>query len=136
MSEFAKNLLPRVKLTLREASSDFDEEIISYIETCAKDLRNAGILGSFFELDSPQVDPQILQAIRWYCLSVYGLYNSDMDKYAKAYGSLKATLATQRDYTQGTISFDSGNAELGFAKLGKLILGKEYKQSEICSSKF
>lgn len=36
----------------------------------------------------------------WYCLSVFGLYNADMEKYDKAYRSLKATLATQRKYTE------------------------------------
>jgi hypothetical protein len=85
-------------MTLREAGTEFDAEILSYIETCAADLQNAGILSSFFV--SAETDPQILQAVRWYCLSVYGLYNADMEKYAKAYHSLKATLCTQRKYTE------------------------------------
>lgn len=98
MSEFANRTLSKVKKTLREASSEFDDEIGSYIDTCAMDLQNAGILPSFF--NASNIDPQILQAVRWYCLSVYGLYNSDMEKYAKAYASLKATLCTQRKYTE------------------------------------
>lgn len=102
MSDFAEKLLPQVKKTVREASSEFDDEIGSYIDTCATDLQNVGILSSFFTPVGTdwKPDPQILQACRWYALSNYGLYNADMEKYAKAYASLKATLATQRAYTE------------------------------------
>jgi hypothetical protein len=122
MSDFATNLLPKIKLTLREASSDFDEEIISYIEECVTDLQNVHILSHFFDPNTP-VDPQILRAIRWYCLSVYGLYNADMEKYDRAYRSLKATLATQRKYTVYTVS-PSELSILGQGVLGTMILGK------------
>lgn len=98
MLDFSSKLLPQIRKVLREASTDFDDEIKSYIETCEADLKGAGILPSFFT--SEKIDPQILQAVRWYCLSNYGLYNADMEKYAKAYASLKATLATQRKYTE------------------------------------
>lgn len=101
MNSFVKSLLPSIKVTLRRASDEFDEEISSYIETAATDLQGAGILSSYFVPDSQgRVDPQIRQAVRWYCLSVFGLYNEDMEKYAKAYASLKSTLATQRKYTE------------------------------------
>jgi hypothetical protein len=102
MSDFAKKLLPQVKKTLREASDEFDDEISSYIETAAMDLQNVGILSSFFTPAGSnwEPDPQILQACRWYALSVFGLYNTDMEKYAKAYASLKATIASQRIYTE------------------------------------
>lgn len=102
MSDFATKLLPQVKKTLRQADNEFDDEIGSYIDTCATDLRNASILSSFFTPVGAdwEPDPQILQACRWYALSVFGLYNADMEKYAKAYASLKATLATQRAYTE------------------------------------
>lgn len=102
MSDFATKLLPQVKKTLRQADNEFDDEIGSYIDTCAIDLQNVGILSSFFRASNP-VDPQILQACRWYALSVFGLYNADMEKYAKAYASLKATLATQSRYTEVSI---------------------------------
>lgn len=98
MLDFSSKLLPKIRKVLRETSTEFDDEIKSYIETCEADLKGAGILSSFFT--SENVDPQILQAVRWYCLSNYGLYNADMEKYAKAYASLKATLATQRKYTE------------------------------------
>lgn len=99
MSEFSSKLLERVKLTLRQAGkNDFDEEIESYIDTAAEDLQDAGILSFYFD-GKGDVDSRILQAVRWYCLSVFGLYNADMEKYDKAYRSLKATLATQRKYT-------------------------------------
>ena len=101
MSDFAKKLLNSVKLTLRELTSDFDEEIASYIDACASDLQDAGISSSFFLLPRDQdVDSQILQAVRLYCLSKYGLYNADSEKYALAYNSLKATLCTQKRYTK------------------------------------
>lgn len=103
MSEFAKNVLEPVKLTLRQAGKQgFDEEIASYIDTCAEDLQDAGILSSYFTPngDNWEVNPRILQAVRWYCLSVFGLYNEDSEKYMKSYESLKATLATQRKYTE------------------------------------
>lgn len=99
MSKFADDLLSSIKLTLREAGDDFDDEVKDYIDTCAKDLQDAGILSSYFE-DGKIVDPQIKQAIRWYCLGVFGLYNADMEKYQQAYKSLKATLCTQRVYTE------------------------------------
>lgn len=103
MSEFAKSTLDRVKITLRQYGvTVFDEEIASYIDTCAEDLQDAGILSSYFT-GKGEVNPRILQAVRWYCLSVFGLYNADMEKYAKAYGSLKATLCTQRKYTEEQI---------------------------------
>ena len=103
MSKFADKLLERIKKTLRQADNEFDDEIGSYIDTCARDLQNVGILASFFEPagEDWQPDGQILQAVRWYCLSAFGLYNADMEKYAKAYASLKATLATQSFYTGG-----------------------------------
>lgn len=102
MSEFSSKLLSQVKKTLRETSTDFDEEISSYIEACATDLMDAGILSSFFSASDSdwECDSRILQAVRWYCLSVFGLYNADMEKYATAYNSLKATLCTQSKYTE------------------------------------
>jgi hypothetical protein len=102
MSDFAINLLPQVKKTLRQADNEFDDEIGSYIDTSATDLQNVGILPSFFRPVGENwiPDSQILQACRWYALSVFGLYNTDMEKYAAAYNSLKATLATQRKYTE------------------------------------
>lgn len=103
MSQFAKNLLPSVKLTLRETSVDFDQEIESYIDGCANNLQVAGILPYFFldSLTADTVDSQILQAIRLYCLSLYGLYNSDSEKYDRSYRSIKATLCTNEKYTVG-----------------------------------
>lgn len=103
MSEFANKLLSSVKKTLRETSTEFDDEIMGYIDTCATDLQNAGILDLFFDASrfDWEVDPQILQAVRWYCLSTYGLYNADMPKYLDAYKSLKSLLATQGKYNKG-----------------------------------
>lgn len=102
MSEFSKQLLTSVRRTLRETSNEFDEEIESYIDTCAADMTEAGILSFYFDpsRDGWYLDGQILQAVRWYCLSVYGLYNPDMEKYARAYASLKSTLATQTKYSK------------------------------------
>ena len=103
MSDFADKLLEPVKLTLRQAGvSIFDDEVKSYIDTCAEDLQDAGILSSYFTPagESWEPNPRILQAVRWYCLSVFGLYNADSEKYMKSYLSLKATLATQRKYTE------------------------------------
>ena len=102
MSIFADKLLDRVKLTLRRTENVYDDEIKSYIDTVADDLKDVGILSFYFDDASKsnwEVDTKILQAVRWYCLSVFGLYNTDMEKYDKAYRSLKATLATQRKYT-------------------------------------
>lgn len=98
---FSEINLEAVKKTLREHSNEFDDEIKSYIQSCAEDLMDAGIEFSFF---NPQgetwvIDSRILQAVRFYCLSVYGLYNADSEKYDKAYRSLKATLCTQKKYT-------------------------------------
>ncbi len=102
MSQFAKGLVPAIKLTLRETSTDFDAEIESYIDGCAKNLQTAGILSSYFAdtLTDTTVDSQILQAIRFYCLSNYGLYNTDSEKYERSYNSLKALLCTNRVYTE------------------------------------
>lgn len=103
MSAFANKLLEPIKVTLRQAGvTVFDDEIKSYIDTCAEDLKDAGILSTFFIVfdGAWEVNPRILQAVRWYCLSSFGLYNEDMEKYAKAYASLKATLCTQRKYTK------------------------------------
>ena len=102
MLEFATKLLSKVKLTLRESSDDFNDDIKADIEACAMDLMQAGILSYFFEAEdeSWEVDPLILRAVKWYCLSVYGLYNTDMEKYDTAYRSLKATLATQSRYSR------------------------------------
>lgn len=103
MSIFADKLLDRVKLTLRRTENVYDDEIKSYIDTVADDLKDVGILSFYFDASEEdwEVDSKILQAVRWYCLSVFGLYNADMEKYDKAYRSLKATLATQRKYTEG-----------------------------------
>ena len=102
MSEFANNLLQPIKITLRQSTSKevFDDEIKDYITACAKDLKDAGILDSYFT-GIGEIDPQIKQAVRWYCLSTFGLYNADSEKYMEAYKSLKATLSTQKVYTKG-----------------------------------
>lgn len=102
LSLFAENILPKIRQDLRVAGQEFDDEILSYIKTSATDLKRAGIVHSFFDPSdySWECDFQILQAIKWYCRSVFGLYNADMEKYAKAYASLKATLCTQRFYTE------------------------------------
>ena len=116
MSDFATKLLPMVKKTLRQADNEFDDEIGSYIDTVATDLQDAGIHYSFFSSTKPGwvLDGQILQACRWYALSVFGLYNPDMEKYALAYASLKATLATQKRYTvkgQYPTGYEEGYAD-------------------------
>jgi hypothetical protein len=105
MPDFSKILLAQVKKTLRRTDTEFDDEIESYIEAAATDLQDVGILSSYFKpLGSDwKVDSKILQAVRWYCLSTFGLYNADMEKYAKAYASLKATLATQKKYTKESL---------------------------------
>ena len=102
LSRFSSILLPEVKTTLRRHDDKFDKEISSYIETAAEDLKDAGIHISYFlpQSDNWICDSRILQAVRWYCLSVFGLYNPDMEKYDKAYRSLKATLCTQKKYTE------------------------------------
>lgn len=104
---FSEIILNSVKKTLREHSNEFDDEIKSYIQSCAEDLRDAGIDFSFFNPQNETwiVDSRILQAVRFYCLSVYGLYNADSEKYDKAYRSLKATLCTQRKYTGEKYAF-------------------------------
>lgn len=124
MSDFATKLLPMVKKTLRQADNEFDDEIGSYIDTVATDLQDSGIHYSFFSSTMPgwAIDGQILQACRWYALSVFGLYNPDMEKYAKAYLSLKATLATQKRYTikgQYPTGYEHGYAD-ALAKLTDL----------------
>jgi hypothetical protein len=98
MLDFSDRVLPQVRRTLRETGTEFDSEIKSYIQACISDLKNAGILSSFFT--TGEVDPQILQAVRYYCLSNYGLYNADSEKYDKSYRSLKSTLCTQGYYTE------------------------------------
>ena len=105
MSQFAKGLVPTIKLTLRETSDNFNDEIESYIDGCAINLQTAGLLPSFFSdaLTVTTVDPQILQAVRFYCLSNYGLYNTDSEKYDRSYQSLKALLCTNRRYTEAVI---------------------------------
>lgn len=103
MSEFANRLLGLIRTTLRQShTTEFDEEIKSYIDTAAADLQDAGILSFYFDTSNPAwyQDPRILQAVRWYCLSVFGLYNSDMEKYDAAYRSLKSTLASQEKYSK------------------------------------
>lgn len=103
MSTFADKLLDRVKLDLRRTETIYDDEIKSLIDFVADDLKDVGILSFYFEAEKVdwEVDSRILQAVKWYCRSTFGLYNSDMEKYDKAYRSLKATLATQRKYTEG-----------------------------------
>lgn len=100
MFEFSEKVLSQVKLALRETSNDFDDDIKADIESCALDLENSGILFYFFDASREDytVDPLILRAVKWYCLSVYGIANPDMEKYDQAYRSLKATLATQKRY--------------------------------------
>ena len=126
MSDFATKLLPMVKKTLRQADNEFDDEIGSYIDTVATDLQDAGIHYSFFSSTKPGwvLDGQILQACRWYALSVFGLYNPDMEKYALAYASLKATLATQKRYTikgQYPTGYEHGYADGYGDAVSKLI---------------
>lgn len=105
MSKFAKGLVPAIKLTLRETSDNFNNEIESYIDGCAANLQTAGVLPSYFSdsLNISTVDPQILQAVRFYCLSNYGLYNTDSEKYERSYQSLKALLCTNRRYTEAVV---------------------------------
>lgn len=98
-SAFATKLLPAIKLTLRETGAEFDEEIKSYIDAAAQNLQIAGILPSFFDY-TQDCDPQILQAIRLYCLTQFGLYNTDSEKYDRSYQSMKALLCTNRYYTE------------------------------------
>lgn len=104
---FSELILNSVKKTLREHSNEFDDEIKSYIQSCAEDLRDAGIDFSFFNPQNETwiVDSRILQAVRFYCLSTYGLYNADSEKYDKSYRSLKATLCTQKKYTGEKYAF-------------------------------
>lgn len=120
MSTFADKLLDRVKLDLRRTETIYDDEIKSLIDFVADDLKDVGILSFYFEAEKVdwEVDSRILQAVKWYCRSAFGLYNADMEKYDKAYRSLKATLSTQRKYIQG---FESSDGFISFDEIKKQV---------------
>lgn len=101
MSAFAENLLPSIKLAIRVAGSEFDDEIKTKIMACAQDLQTAGMASKFFAEDSKvNVDPLVQMAIELYVKSSFGMYNDDSEKYNTAYQALKADMCTKSFYSK------------------------------------
>lgn len=82
--------LEKLRKRLRISYDTFDDEIISLMEACKKDLEQSGIYGDFS-------DPLYLQAVVLYEKTFFG-DNEDMEKMEKAYQSLKTSMALSGDY--------------------------------------
>ena len=93
-------LLDKVKLALRVSASAFDEEITDLIAAAKADLRLVGVNVSEDEEGSPEQkagDPLIERAVILYAKAEFG-YNSDGERYRKAYDYLKCALSLAGDY--------------------------------------
>lgn len=85
-------MLEKIRKALRITSTKLDDEILDLIEACKLDLRIAGI-NKISEEDS-----LIIQAIKLYCKTNFGLDNKDSKKYRESYELLKCSLALCGDY--------------------------------------
>jgi len=85
-------LLDDVKLSLREDVSIFDAEITDLIDAAKLDLKGAGVVKIVEE------DKLIKRAIILYSKANYGMFNPHMEKYQKAYESLRSHLSLSSDY--------------------------------------
>lgn len=85
-------MLEKIKLSLRIKTDRLDEEIQDLIDACLLDLSVSGVN----KVD--ETDPLILQAVRLYCKSMFGLDNKDSDKYYQSYTLIKHALALCGDY--------------------------------------
>lgn len=88
-------ILDDVKKSLRISSDAYDySEIIPIIEACKIDLKNAGVS----ETKIIGQDALIKRAIVLYCKANFG-YDENAERFAKAYESLKISLALAGDYS-------------------------------------
>ena len=78
---------------LRISTDALAEELDQTMEACLLDLHNAGV-------NTPRMDSALIQqAVKLYCKAHFG-YDSDSDKFAKAYEYLKCSLALSNDVSQ------------------------------------
>lgn len=91
---FADRLLPFGRSWIRKSSSTFDDEIRQTLAACFLDLRKVGVV----KLSSE--DPLIQQAAKLYLKAHFG-YDSESEKWERAYASLRDSLSLSGDYTEG-----------------------------------
>lgn len=84
-------LLQEVKLSLGIKHDKLDDDIKAEITACKLDLSLGGVKMA------AETDPLIRQAVKLYCRSWYN-FQGEADRYARAYGSLKDSLALCGDY--------------------------------------
>lgn len=85
-------MLELIKVALRISHSALDNEIMSIINACERDLSNVGIIVD-------EEDALIIQAVRLYCRWQFN-YENQADRYEKAFNSLKISLALSGDYNE------------------------------------
>lgn len=95
MEEKLKDLLNKVKTSLRLKNSAFDDEISDLISAAQSDLKNSGINDEV--VDSVD-DPLIIRAIIIYCHYNFGLENKDYERYSQMYHSLVNHLHMSQGY--------------------------------------
>ena len=88
------SILPYARVWARRASTNFDDEICQTLAAGLLDLQNAGVV----RLDIR--DPLIQQAEKLYLKANFGS-DPNADKFAQAYGYLKASLSLSGDYNGG-----------------------------------
>lgn len=92
--EAAALILPQARGWARRTSTDLDEEICQNLAACLLDLQKEGIT----RLDVN--DPLIQQAAKLYLHANFGS-KPDAERWERAYGSLKDSLALSGDYNGG-----------------------------------
>ena len=85
-------ILEKVKLSLRIASDDFDEEITDLINACESDLGIAGII------NVEETDSLIIRAICTFCKANFG-ETDEYERYKSSYDEQKAQLQMATGYT-------------------------------------
>lgn len=87
------HMLIKIKSALRIKHTALDEDILSDIEACLKDLEVCGITHA--DLDA---DPLIFNAVKLYCRSLYTDDPAKGAEYLRRYEALKGSLQMASGY--------------------------------------
>ena len=95
--EVSIETLAALRLRLRLAGDDFDQEISELASAALASLGAAGVPSGRLEAcaASPKGDAMVMQAVTCYVKAGFGLDNEDAARYSQAYGAIRAALAMQ-----------------------------------------
>ncbi len=81
----------QIRNDLRINNQEYDDEIVSLIQTSIEDLKTSSVASSYFEEE--KLRPMLETAVRTYCKANFGYDNPDAERLQNSYELQKQKLA-------------------------------------------